>query len=263
MKASKNTQANNRVIEVETLNNVLGDKGYKFLSSMNRAPKETHVRKLVNSFLIFGTAGVTIKVIKTKAFSGLTEFVTADGQHSLIGCIREGLPYKVQVLEMEHDTKENIRNYIAALNNIKKGWNNDDYLVSYNDSDSTDYKILSQLKKESGLTITDLLYIFLGGAGTQENHAFKNGEMNFINKEDSMELYNATLKVIKVIPKQVQVRRQLYKVMKIAKDYDRLANAILRSAKAMKEAQVKFVADESEFESHLIRIYQSEFKVKK
>lgn len=263
MKTCNNTQLNNTVIEIEILKNLVGDQGYKFLSSMNRKPKESHIKKLVYSFETFKTAGVIIKIIKTKAFSGVTEYVIADGQHSLIGCIRLGLPYSVQLLEMEHDNKENIRNYIAALNNIKKGWNNDDYLVSYTDSDSTEYKVIQQLKNESGLQITDLLYIFLGGASTKENHAFKNGEITFIDKEDSMNLYNATLKVKNVIPKQVQVRRQLYKVMKIAKDYDRLANAILRSAKAMKEAQIKFVADESEFESHLIRIYQSEFKVKK
>lgn len=259
----KNLSNNRKAILVQTLSNVKGDQGYKFLEGLNRKPKESHIKSLVNSFNEVGTDGVIIKVIRTKAFCGKIEQVLADGQHSYIACIRLNVSFTVQIFEMEEDSKENIRNYIALLNNVKRGWSNEIYLTSYSDdNNATEYKVFERVMSESGLKITDMLYIFLGSAGNKENYMFKKGNLTFLNYDDSMELLNATLKVLKVIPNKAFTRRSLYKVMRVAKNYDKLANAIVKTSEELKSLNAKFSENETEFLNHITRIYQSEFKVK-
>jgi hypothetical protein len=249
-------------ILVESINSVMGTTNYKYLNGENRKVNESHVRRLIRSFVEFGSARATVTVLKTRAFSGRVEYYIADGQHTLIACNRLGLSFKVDVIELLEDTALNVTKYIATLNSNAKAWSNNNYLTSYAKNNVKEYKILSDIMSTSGLKITDLLHIFLGGGSSKEVTIFKSGKFSFINEEDSLELLNAVLMVKEMIPNKAPVRRSLYKIMRQAKDYNRMAKAIVKTAKALEVAQVKFSESEGEFYDHLVKIYKKEFGVK-
>jgi hypothetical protein len=133
------------------------------------------------------------------------------------------------------------------------------YLNSFKENDIREYKIMSELKIKTGLTMTDLLFIFLGSNNRKE---FTSGQMTFVNEKDSMELLDSVMMVKNAIPNKAFVRRSLYKIMRLCKDYKRMAKAILKTAEALKTAHTKFSENERDFYEHLVKIYKSEFSVK-
>ncbi len=257
-----NTQNNTTLID--TIFNVSGATKYKLLAGENRPIDETHVKKLIESFATFGTARAIVTVIKTKAFSSKNkfEFYKADGQHTSEACNRLGLPYTVMIVSLNEDTPTNVTKYIATLNNNAKAWSNNNYLDAFAKNGLTDYIELRDILTSSKLTITDLLHIFLGKGGHAENKIFKNGEFKFTDGK-GLELLQATLKVRNLIPNKSFARRSLYKVMRMANDYNRMADAIVRASDAMKISQSSFSENEKEFFQHLEKIYKAEFKATK
>jgi hypothetical protein len=245
---------NGKTIRIGTINDVIGETKYVNLSGENRKINEAHVKRLMESFSEFGTAALNITVIKSKAFTGKAEYYMADGQHSIIACNRLGLAYSVNIVEMVVDTPLNVTRYIATLNNNSKAWSNDNYLTAFAKNNLSDYKVISDIIEKTGLTITDILYIFLGNSGVKENKLFKNGEFKIVNEKDSMELLEATLMVKEHIPNKAFVRRSLYKVMRKAKNYKSFAKAIIKTSQALKMGYSKFSENEQEFQDHLERI---------
>lgn len=265
MKASKNTIAENngktRLIEVIT--NVTGETTYKLSENVNREVKESHVKKLMKSFSTYGTAGLKITVLKTSAFTGVSEYIVADGQNSITACNRLGLAYSVFIIELEDDTEFNVRKYISAVNNNNKGWAGTDYLSTYANNGIREYKTFAHLKKTTGLQITDLQFIFLGDAGAKNIEDYKEGRMKFINEEDSQELLKYTLLAKQYIPKRSQPRRSFHKIMRLAQNYKKMANAIIEMGESLALAGHTFSEDETILYNQLLAIYQKEFKVKK
>lgn len=239
-----------------------GETSYKTLKDKNREPKESHIVALMKSFIECGTACATVIVIRTKAFSGIVEEYIIDGQHTIVACNRLGLSYTVIIVELENDIPLNVTKYIATLNNNAKAWSTNNFLASFAANGIREYKTLEVVLRTSGLTITDLLYIFLGGGGKKENDLFKSGNLSFINEDDSINLLNAIQLVKPYIPNKAYVRRSLYKIMRLANDYNKLAKAIVKTAKIMETKNDKFSENELEFHTHITRIYQKEFKVK-
>jgi tellurite resistance protein len=86
--------------------------------------------------------------------------------------------------------------------------------------------------------------------------------MKFVNEADSMELLDAVMSIKNVIPNKAFVRRSLYKIMRLCKDYKRMAKAVIKTAEALKTAHTKFSENEREFYEHLVKIYKAEFSVK-
>jgi len=107
--------------------------------------------------------------------------------------------------------------------------------------------------------MTDLLFIFIG---SNNRKVFTSGEMTFVNEADSMELLDAVMLVKNAIPDKAFVRRSLYKIMRLCKDYNRMSEAILKTSEALKIAHMKFSENEGEFYDHLVKIYKAEFSVK-
>jgi hypothetical protein len=64
------------------------------------------------------------------------------------------------------------------------------------------------------------------------------------------------------IPNKAFARRSLYKVLRLSKDYDKMAKAILKASKYLKRANTKFSENEQDFYTHLMEIYRVEFKIK-
>lgn len=244
---------------IEFIPNCTDFSKFKFLNKENRDTKEPHVNNIANSLLQFGSASVVIIVVRTKAFRGSFEYYVADGQHRIIAAQRLNIPVNVLIVELAVDTKLNITKYIAALNNTATGWTPSNYLNSFKENGVREYTIMDELKMKTGLTMTDLLYIFLGSNNRKE---FSSGEMKFVNEADSMELLDAVMMVKNVIPNKAFVRRSLYKIMRLCKDYKRMAKAILKTSEALKTAHTKFSENEREFYDHLVKIYKAEFSVK-
>ena len=232
---------------------------YKFLKGINRETKDPRVSIIVDSFKKFGTGSAVVTVIKTTAINGKVEYYVADGQHRLLAAQRLKLPINILIVELTLDTKLNLTKYISVLNNTSTGWSATTYLDSFKENGIREYTMLNELKTKTGLTMTDLLFIFIG---SNNRKAFTSGEMKFINENDSLELLDSVMMIKNAIPDKAFVRRSLYKIMRLCKDYKRMAKAILKTAEALKTAHSKFSENENEFYEHLVKIYKSEFSVK-
>jgi hypothetical protein len=222
----------------------------------NRPTKEAHVKRLVDSFKRFGTAGVVIVVIQTRAVNGKLEYYIADGQHRRIAAERTKLPLSINIVELVEDTLFNLTQYIAMLNDSSKSWTSHNYINAFSKNNISEYKLFNDTMNETGLKATDLLQIFLNTTTTKE---FKSGSMKFPDIDDSLELLKATKMVKEIIPNKAFVRRSLYKVFRMAKDYKRMAKAIIN---ASKHPAFKYSENEQELYNQLILIYRSEFNVR-
>jgi hypothetical protein len=249
----------NESVLVKFIENCTDFSNFKFLKGTNRNVSESHVNELVESFLKFGSASATVIVVKTKSINGIEEYYYADGQHTVLAVQRLGIGVDVKIVELVNDTKLNITKYIAILNNTSLSWSSKIYLNSFMDNNIREYTIMNELRAKTGLTMTDLLFIFVG---TNSRKDFTNGEMVFVNEADSMELLDAVMSVKNLIPNKAFVRRSLYKIMRVCKDYKRMAKAITKTAEALKTAHTKFSESETEFYDHLVKIYKSEFNIK-
>jgi hypothetical protein len=246
---------------VKTIEQTYDYDKYQTLPGLQRRISETHVKRLVDSFSLFGTAGAKIIVIKTKAINGKTNHYTADGQHTILAASRLNLPLTIFIVELYQDTLMNVSQYIAILNNNAKAWSTKNYLATFSYNNIIEYKIIYDRMNESGLQITDMLIIYTGGCGVKQNKMFKNGELKFPNFSDSELMFESVKKVLPYIPNKSYTRRSLYKVLTTAKDYNRMANAIIKASKALADGHTKFSENESDFYTHLVKIYKSEFKV--
>lgn len=233
-------------------------KGFKFLVSQNRGVNKTHVNTIKKSFETFGSASATITVVETRSMGSVEHYV-ADGQHRLTAAIELGLPLNVCVVRLEEDTILNLTKYISVLNNTSKGWVNEGYLRAYANNGIREYQLLLELQRESKLSMSDLLNIFLGNK-TSLVADYKNGNLAIPNEADSMLLYKAILKVKPSVPNKAFTRRSLFKIMREVSDYDKMANAIIKTAKLMKMANAKFTENEVEFYEHLTKIKKAAFK---
>ena len=235
---------------------------FQILEGKNRKINESHVKRLVDSFKTFGTSTARIIIIRTKAIDGKVREFLADGQHTRIAAARLNETLTVSIVEMEEDTLLNITKYVATLNNNKKAWSTKNFLNAYSSNEITEYKVLQDIIENSGLKVTDILHIFLGAAGVKENKLFRDGEAKFMDYNDSMTMLLAVRKVMPYIPNKAYIRRSLYKVMRLAKDYDRLANAIKIAGEALIIGYRSMPENEGEFYDYILNIYKKEFKVK-
>ncbi len=235
---------------------------YEVFPKLNRKIDESNVRQLVQSFSEFGTATAKVTIIKTKSVTGKTQYYRGDGQHSIIAAGRLGMPLIVVIVELVEDTLLNVTKYVAALNNNAKAWSTSNFLNAFACNNISEYQIVGHMVEQSGLTITDMLYIFLGSASRENNNTFKSGGLKFIDYNDSYELWEAVCSIKKYIPNKAYARRAIYPIFRMAKDYKRMAKVIIRAAKSMEIAQSKFSENEADFNAQLIRLYKAEFKKK-
>lgn len=227
----------------------------------NRGVDEQQVKTLEESFSKYGTASAVIRILRTSVFDGVEKDYIADGQHSVVAGSRLNLPLNVFIIKLHEDTLMNAVKYIALLNNTAKAWSNNNYIKAF--YHIPEYKIFDDYIQKGGLTTTDMLQIFMGGASKDyEVKAFKNGEMKFLDFEDSEKMFDVVVKIKPYIPNKAFARRSLYKVLRTAKDYKKMGKAIITCAKHLAKANTKFSENEQEFYTHLMEIYRAEFKIK-
>lgn len=227
----------------------------KIMVGVNRPVDETQVKNLMESFKRFGTARVIITLIRTKAFTGSYEYYAGDGQHSLVAAKRLNLPFNISIIELVEDTKIEVTQYVAALNNSSKAWSTSNYLQAYCDNGIPEYIKAVKVIAETGLTVTDFEFIYLGSGGGKEHKAFKNGTMKFFNEADSDKLLEAIVMVKPHVPNKAYVRRALIKVMRMTTDYKKFAKVIVKASMALAENETGFSENETEFLNHLMKLH--------
>lgn len=226
----------------------------KIMIGINRPVDEAQVKVLMEEFKM-GTARVIITLIRTKAFTGSYELYIADGQHSLVACKRLGIPFNIIVIELDEDTKMGVTKYVAVLNNSSKAWSTTNYLNAYCDNGVPEYIKAVKVIAETGLTVTDFEFIYLGSGGGKEHKAFKNGTMKFFNEADSDKLLEAIVMVKPHVPNKAYVRRSLFKVMRMTNDYQKFAKVIVKASISLAENETSFSENEADFLNHLIKLH--------
>jgi len=201
----------------------------KYLTSAvaNRRIRRYHVKELEQSFIKFGTAAATIIVVKTSCINGKTEYFIADGQHRVLAASALNLPLNVVIVELVNDTKLNLVKYVAELNSVCTKWGNITYMEKYAECDQNHFALISEVKRTSGLTITDLCNIF--GGSESELKAFKQGQINIADIDDSMVLLEAVKMVKHLLPNKAYSRRSVIAIFRMAKDYHKMAKAIIKA----------------------------------
>ena len=238
--------------------NVTDFSKYKTLEGINRETTESNIKALEASFKEFGTASTNVTVVKTKAFNGKWEFCVVDGQNTIKAATNLGIGVNVVTVQLTDDTVLNVTKFIARLNNSAKAWSTNNFMNAFAGNGIYEYQELSRIKKESKLTITDLLHIFMGEAGTKENKAFKTGALKFIDEADSKVLLECATLLKTVVPNKAYIRRALYKVMRMSGDYEKLTKAIVTSA----DGFTIFPENEADFYKVIVQIYEKAFNTK-
>jgi hypothetical protein len=256
----KNLNNSKTVKVVKTIESTLDYMKFRTLNE-NRPLDEGHIKKLQQSFQTFGTSLCRMIVVKTKSLSndGKSEYYCVDGNHTRNALYRMSLPISVVIVELDTDTRLNLVQAMAVLNNSNKAWSTDNYLNSYAKLDIYEYKKMRAIKLETGLTITDIQRIFLGRGKEQD---FKQGLAVFPDENNSQALLDATMKIKLYVPNKAFTRRAFYKICENTCEYDKFANAVIRTSKILKKAYSSFSENEATFEYQLLTIYQKTFKQK-
>ena len=220
----------------------------KFKKLLNRKIIESHIKNLMESMKINGFLG-SIIFIQTKAFDTALSIYNADGQNRLEAARRLGIPFNYEVHELIDDTKENVTKLISLLNSVVIRWSTKNFLAQQVALGKKSYILLDKIKEETKLTVTDLLNIFLSGAGSVEVKQFRSGEMKFENVKESMELLNSVKKMKDVLPNKAFSRRAMFKVLKSVKDHKKLAELV-------KSSSIVFTENEAGLEKQLLSLYQ-------
>lgn len=244
---------------IDALPNSLDYMNYSRMDE-NREQKMPHIKRLIDSYKIWGTAACRLIVVETFSISGKKEQFVIDGEHTRVAHNMLGLPLNVIIIKLGVDTRENLIKYMAILNNSNKAWTPDNFLVSYAKLNIREYKILQQIRKDTKLTVTDLQLIFLG-RGNEDN--FKQGNITFKDENNSMELLEATLKIRMHVPQKSFTRRAFYEICENTNDYDKFANAILKHAKMLRMVNKSFSENQNEFKIELHQIYNKHIAKKK
>jgi len=227
----------------------------QYLTSIvaNRKIRKAHVKMIEESFKKFGTAAATIIVIATKCITGKKEYFIADGQHRVTAASRLNMPLNVVIVELINDTKLNLIKYVSELNSKSKQWNTATYLEKFAECGQDNFAYFTELKQTTGLTVSDLCNIFVGSASSIALKEFKEGTINIADVEDSECLLEAVMLVKNLVPNKAFSRRSLYTIFRTAKDYKKMAKAIIRAA----NSGFTFAENESELLNQFKAIYQT------
>lgn len=229
----RNLNNNSRIIT--SIKQTTDFTNYKIPVGLQRKRNPQHVKNLISSFKEYGTARATVTVIRTTAFTEGkdAELYVVDGQHTMEASKESGLPVNVEIIELAEDTILMFTKYMSMLNSSAKAWTNETYLEAYSNNGIEEYKKFELYKKQYKLTMTDLMYIFLGGAGSIENKAFKSGEMKFRNERESNELLKIVNEVRNFLPNKAYIRRAFYTFIRAEKQNKLVKDAILTYTNTM------------------------------
>ncbi|MHA1988511.1 MAG: ParB/RepB/Spo0J family partition protein [Promethearchaeota archaeon] len=242
-------------IVIKFIPNVSDFSKYRRLPQKNRTVAQSQVKALVESFKRFGACASTIIVIKTNAFGKKARYYIADGQHRIEAAEITKESMDVKIIELTDDTTLNVTQFIATLNNNAKAWSTINFLKAFASNGLAEYQMMLDIKEKTKLTITDLLYIFMGNGGAKENKLFKGGEMKFADKNKSIKVLASVLSVKDILPNKSFIRRNLIKAFNVVEDCKAMAEAIKKAV----EKGVDFSENEQEFKKQIENLQKKQF----
>jgi len=234
---------------IEEKKQTLDYQNYTMLDEVSRKVDETHVRKIMQGVATFGAEATCLIIIETSAW-GNVQRILADGNHrARVGKLLN-LPLDIKVVKLTDDTQDNVRDYIACLNNNSKTWSNLTYLQLNVAGGKREYIKFQDIMNETNLKITDLLFLYCGSGGTKN---FQAGKLTFKDEAKSDKMLEEVKRMLVVLPKHSFTRRSLWRVMKNVDNYKKLATAIIKYSKN------GFSADETSFRGELESICEKTF----
>lgn len=99
-----------------------------FMTGINRSIIPGHVTKMVNSIQKMGIIRPVVCVV-TSCLDGVKRCYILDGQHLFTACIRIGCD--IPVVYVYSESKEEIIEWVAQLNNSSKSWTLIDYMNAW------------------------------------------------------------------------------------------------------------------------------------
>jgi len=250
-----NTQIKNLAKVIEEKKQTFDYLKYTLLEGVSRKVDDSHVKEIMDGMVVYGAEATCLIVLETSAF-GEMQRILADGNHRSRSAKWLNLPLDIKVVKLTDDTQENVKRYIACLNNNLRRWTNKIYLDVFVAGNVREYIKFKEIMEETNLTITDLLFIYTGSGNTKE---FQLGNLTFKDEKESDKLLDQVRRLLKHLPKHSFTRRGLWQVMKKAKaktNYKELATAIIQYSK---NTENQFSADEKTFKSQLFEIYDNTF----
>jgi hypothetical protein len=122
-----NTQIKNLARVIEEQKQTFDYLKYTMLEGVSRKVDESHVKEIMDGMAMYGAEATSLIVIETTAFGNLQR-ILADGNHRSRSAKWLNLPLDIKVVKLTDDTQENVKRYIACLNNNLRRWTNKIYL---------------------------------------------------------------------------------------------------------------------------------------
>ena len=231
---------------------------YTLLEGVSRKVDDSHVKEIMDGMAMYGAEATCIIVLETSAF-GETQRILADGNHRSRSAKWLNLPLDIKVVKLTDDTQENVKRYVACLNNNLRRWSNKIYLEVFAAGNIREYIKFKEIIEETNLTITDLLHIYCGGGSTKN---FQLGNLTFKDEKQSDKMLVQVKRMQQYVPNYSFTRRSIWRYMKpnfIKGDYKKMANAIINYSKNVNN---EFSADEKTFKAQIYDIWADSFCLK-
>lgn len=170
----------------------------EFLPGVQRSIVAKHIERLVESIQKFGMIR-PVTVVEVNFFDGVTRRYVADGQHSLMACLRLGIPVPYILVDGVND-KQELTTLVTMLNSSSKSWKQGDYVNAWAES-IEDYKELIKLKQKFDLDYDVVISASTGRDGGQNIKDLKKGLFRMENPTKAHLTCSRVANLLTLVPK--------------------------------------------------------------
>jgi len=157
------------------------------MSGINREINPGHVTKMVSSIQKMGVIRPVVCVM-TSCIENIKKLYIIDGQHLFTGCIRIGC--EIPIITLYSESKEEIIEWMAALNNSSKSWCLLDYIKVWKCLDGKeDYNVLLNSFNTYDLEINIIACCYNNiQIGCSQSKIIKKGEFKILDRKKGDEI---------------------------------------------------------------------------
>ena len=153
-----------------------------FMNGINRSIIPGHVTKMVNSIQKLMNIIRPVICVSTSCLEGVKRLYIIDGQHLFTACTRIGCSFPMITLYSE--SKEEIVEWIAQLNNSSKSWCLTDYINAWKSlQGKEDYIILLNAINTFDLETRIVASCYTNKRVEESTKLIKKGNFKILNKE--------------------------------------------------------------------------------
>lgn len=170
----------------------------ELLPGIQRTIVSKHVERLVESIQKQGMIR-PVTVVEVNFFDGIIRRYVADGQHSLMACLRLGIPIPYMVVN-GIENKQDLTYLVTMLNSSSRSWKQGDYVNAWAES-IEDYKMLIKLKQKFDLDYDVVISASTGRDGGQNIKDLKKGLFRMENPAKSHLTCSRVANLLTIVPK--------------------------------------------------------------